>query len=91
LASARRNGDRAGDSSRVSPSRFEVEQGAQGIWIKLHREPSMKKEKREIRTRRGPLVWFLIYVIIAGIIGMMVNNRYYAVEKNDGSVSPTER
>ena len=41
----------------------------------------MKKEKREIRTRPGPLIFFLIYVIIGGILGVMINSRYYAMER----------
>ena len=43
----------------------------------------MKKKRHEIRTRPGPLIFFLIYVIIGGIIGMVINNRYYAVERGE--------
>jgi hypothetical protein len=40
----------------------------------------MKKQRREIRTKAGPLIFFLIYVIIGGIIGMTINSRYYEME-----------
>jgi hypothetical protein len=43
----------------------------------------MRKEKRKVRTKLGPLIFFLIYVLIGGIIGVAINSRYYAIERNE--------
>jgi hypothetical protein len=40
-----------------------------------------KEPRYELRTRPGPLVFFLIYVIVGGIIGIAINNAFYAIER----------
>ena len=46
-------------------------------------QKTMKDRKHEIRTKPGPIVFFLIYVILGGIVGIAINNRFYAIEKGE--------
>ena len=50
----------------------------------------MKEPSRELRTRPGPIIFFLIYVLIAGIIGIAINNRFYAIERREMNLPKAE-
>jgi hypothetical protein len=55
--------------------------GAQG-------QKARKEQKRDIRTRPCPIVFFLIYVIVGGIVGIAINDRFYAIER--GEMNPPQ-
>jgi hypothetical protein len=44
---------------------------------------AMKKPTRQLKIKPGPLVLFLIFCIIGGVIGIAINNRYYAVQRGE--------
>jgi hypothetical protein len=45
----------------------------------------MKKPTRQTKTKLGPIILFLIFCIIGGMIGIAVNNRYYAIQRGEFS------
>jgi hypothetical protein len=53
-------------------------------------QKTIKEPRRELRTRPGPLILFLIYVIVGGIIGIAINNRFYAMERAEMNAPKAE-
>lgn len=47
----------------------------------------MRRRGTERRMRAGPILFFLLYFIIGGIVGMAINNCYYAIERSETSPS----
>jgi hypothetical protein len=43
----------------------------------------MKKPTRQLKIKPGPIILFLIFCIIGGMIGIAVNNRYYAIQRGE--------
>ena len=43
----------------------------------------MKKPAHQRHTKPGPIILFLILCIVGGIIGIAINNRYYAIQRGE--------
>jgi len=43
----------------------------------------MKKSTRRPQTKLGPIILFLIFCIVGEIIGIAINNRYYAAQRGE--------
>ena len=44
---------------------------------------AMKKSTRRPQTKLGPIILFLIFCIVGEIIGIAINNRYYAAQRGE--------
>jgi H+/Cl- antiporter ClcA len=42
---------------------------------------AMEPTKRNMRMKPGPIIFFIVFCIFGTVVGIMINNRYYAFEK----------
>jgi len=50
----------------------------------ITREEAMRERKRHIRIVAGVVIFFVIFCIVGGAVGIWINSHYYAVEMKSG-------
>ncbi len=50
----------------------------------------MKKKRRQAGIRLGPIIFFVLFCILGGLAGILINNRYYASERGELTRPQTE-
>ena len=41
----------------------------------------MKRKQRNTRMRAGPIIFFISFCVVGTVVGVFINNHYYALEK----------